>query len=563
MIVDGGASPNWYEITPDSTGSYINGTWKQLAPMHQARLDFASGVLPNGDVIVLGGEYASDGNALNQNNGNTEYSDSGEIYDPTTNVWTTIASDPHTSKNVLLTNLGYTNPVNITAIGDAPSEVLPDGDILVGNIFDNGTEIYIPQFNANGTIGAGSWITGPNKHFSNEASGEESWVKLPNGDILTYDIYASLTANRGEGELYIPSATGGIGKWIAATNGKITVLTGAAFGYELGGAVLDPEGTVLFTGANGTTALYNTTTNTWSQGPLMPKASVTGSTNPVQLGMGDAPAAILPNGDALLAMSPLGLGATYPAPTFLYEYNPTLNVFTNVTPPASVLNQSLLNSFNDAMLVLPTTSGLPQLLLTSGGVNLAFYTLAPGDGANPSWAPTITSFTENANGSFTLTGTQLNGLDEGAAYGDDKQMAENYPLVQLIDLFTGTVYYATTSNWSSSGVATGNTPETVNVALPPGIGSNGSVPFLVFAIVDGIPSVPIVQWFAGPGPISNANGALANPSVVSQVAGANAPAVPGADSNSPPAVTTQALECHQRDNSTGVQGRTQSRIRLG
>ena len=32
---------------------------------------------------------------------------------------------------------------------------------------------------------------------------------------------------------------------------------------------------------------------------------------------------------------------------------------------------------------------------------------------------------------YTLRGTQLNGLNEGASYGDDAQMASNYPLVQL------------------------------------------------------------------------------------------------------------------------------------
>jgi hypothetical protein len=198
-----------------------------------------------------------------------------------------------------------------------------------------------------------------------------------------------------------------------------------------------------------------------------------------------------------MALSPaVTASGNFPGPTSFYEFDPVTGVFTDVTPPLNVSNEGG-NSFNDTMLVLP--SG--QILMTNATPQLAFYTLAPGDGANPTWAPTITSFTKNANGSYTLTGTQLNGRDEGAAYGDDKQMAENYPLVQMIDLETGTVYYATTSKWSSTGVATGSTPETVNVALPPGIGGNNGieVPFLVFAIADGIPSVPIVRYFVGPG----------------------------------------------------------------
>ncbi|NOU08308.1 MAG: M48 family metalloprotease, partial [Hyphomicrobiaceae bacterium] len=41
---------------------------------------------------------------------------------------------------------------------------------------------------------------------------------------------------------------------------------------------------------------------------------------------------------------------------------------------------------------------------------------------------------------------------EGAAYGDDWQMSTNYPLVRLTS-GGGTVYYARTFNWSSTGVA--------------------------------------------------------------------------------------------------------------
>ena len=33
--------------------------------------------------------------------------------------------------------------------------------------------------------------------------------------------------------------------------------------------------------------------------------------------------------------------------------------------------------------------------------------------------PTITNIIENADGSYLLTGTLLNGISEGAAYGDD------------------------------------------------------------------------------------------------------------------------------------------------
>ena len=45
---------NWYTLTPDAKGSYINGTWKKLAtmPSGYAPLFFGSVVLPDGRVSV-------------------------------------------------------------------------------------------------------------------------------------------------------------------------------------------------------------------------------------------------------------------------------------------------------------------------------------------------------------------------------------------------------------------------------------------------------------------------------------------------------------------------------
>jgi hypothetical protein len=87
-----------------------------------------------------------------------------------------------------------------------------------------------------------------------------------------------------------------------------------------------------------------------------------------------------------------------------------------------------------------------------------------------------------------LTGTQLNGVSEGANYGDDNQSASNYPIVQLTDL-NGNVSYATTSYWSSTRVATGNTPEHVTFALP-----GGDVPgvYYLSTIANGIASTPVL-----------------------------------------------------------------------
>ena len=196
-------------------------------------------------------------------------SNSAEIYNPATNKWTQAATSP------------------LPFVGDEPTEVLPDGNVLVGDIEDNGTEIYNPTTN--------KWSTGPSKVY-NDQSDEEAWVKLANGDILTYDIFSSINDNRFEAELYNPSTN----TWSDASNtvGTIPLLSTAGTGYELGPALLLPNGEALFTGTNGTTALYNPSTNSWTQGPTMPSVSINGVST--QLTTGDAPGAILPNGDVVL-----------------------------------------------------------------------------------------------------------------------------------------------------------------------------------------------------------------------------------------------------------------------
>src|SRR5262249_55224877 len=54
-----GVSNGWYKLTPNASGSYVDGTWSTLAPMHEPRLYYGSNVLPDGRVFVIGGEYPS------------------------------------------------------------------------------------------------------------------------------------------------------------------------------------------------------------------------------------------------------------------------------------------------------------------------------------------------------------------------------------------------------------------------------------------------------------------------------------------------------------------------
>jgi hypothetical protein len=120
MIQGGGAqtvSNKWYKLTPDATGSYINGTFSPRTSMHVPRLFFGSNVLPSGDVFVLGGEFAPPN--PNQPAANKQ----GEIYDPVTDSWTPIPDHPE-------------------GFGDDPSVVLPNGKILAGSL---GTPVPLPE----------------------------------------------------------------------------------------------------------------------------------------------------------------------------------------------------------------------------------------------------------------------------------------------------------------------------------------------------------------------------------------------------------------------------------
>jgi hypothetical protein len=76
------ATDAWYKLTPDINGSYVNGTWTELAPIpFYSPLFFGAAVLPNGQLLVEGGEY---------NKLNPDWTNMGALYNPVTNKWAKI-----------------------------------------------------------------------------------------------------------------------------------------------------------------------------------------------------------------------------------------------------------------------------------------------------------------------------------------------------------------------------------------------------------------------------------------------------------------------------------------
>jgi hypothetical protein len=132
-----------------------------------------------------------------------------------------------------------------------------------------------------------------------------------------------------------------------------------------------------------------------------------------------------------------------------------------------------------------------QTLVLSAYTNTFARLFTPVGNPLPSWAPTITAVpTSLVRGqSYTLTGTQLNGLSEAASVGDEHSAATNYPLVRLTYSATGHVLYLRTHDHSSMGVATGALPVSTKFDVPAGA-ETGSASLVVVA--NGIASPAVV-----------------------------------------------------------------------
>ena len=434
---------DWYKLTPDLTGSYLNGTWSQIAslPAGYQPQAYASAVLADGRVVVVGGEY--------DNTGSFVMSNKCVVYDPKSNTWTSVAP-----------------PSGWDYIGDLPGAVLANGKFLIGNKLDTRLALLDPA-----TL---TWtgITPTSK--GNDLNAEEGWTLLPDGSVLTVDVKNAPNSER----FLLPAST-----WVTAGNTPVDLHTPAenhtyfiAPGVyytppgEMGPALLRPDGTVFAEGSNGHTAIYtpppanSNSPGTWVQGPDFPGG----------LHVDDGPAVLLPDGHVLAVASP---GSSNQGLAF-FEFDGT-----NFVSVPGTLNANADAATWTSLLLLPNG----QVMFTDGSNVVQIY--APAKPYNPSWAPTISSVPVTLAGGSTyqITGRQFNGLSQGSAYGDEDQNATNYPLVRITNNASGHVFYARTHDHSSMGVATGSTPVSTNFDVPATV-ENGASTLVVVA--NGIPSDP-------------------------------------------------------------------------
>jgi hypothetical protein len=437
--------PDWWKLTPDQNGSYVNGTWTQIAslPATYSPLYHSTAVLPDGRMIIEGGEYLL---SLDQTEFVSTWTAQGSIYDPLANTWTPISP-----------------PAGWDSIGDAQSVVLANGTYMQANCCTTEAALLNPA-----TL---TWSpTGTNKFDVND---EEGWTLLPNGQVLAVDAYVfAYVPNGTNSELYNPAT----GNWSTAGSTIVQLWDSAAncggepvASFELGPGVLRPDGTVFYTGANscgaGNTAIYDSNHGRWKPGPRFP-----GSYN-----IADGPAALEPNGKVLM-MASLGIFNT---PSQFFEWDGE-----ELAPVAGPPNASTDSSFYGNMLVLPTG----QILFTDFSNDVEIYTPETSS-PNYQWAPLVlsTPLVLSRGSSYKMSGLRFNGMSQGAAYGDDVQAATNFPLVRITNLATHHVFYSRTHNPSSMAVAS---ISTVSVTFDvPSLQETGLSKLEVVA--NGIASLPI------------------------------------------------------------------------
>ena len=422
---------DWYVLTPDNKGSYVNGQWKQVKslPTSYSPDAFSSQVLADGRVLIEGGEYTDGGS-------NFSLTNQGAIYDPIANKWTMVKPPKHWQN-----------------IGDSPSTVLPNGKFLLGDKLNEKMAELDP-----------ATMTWKEVKATGKAdfNAEEGWTLMPDGTLETVDV-----KNNPNTEGFNPATK----TWASLGNTPVNLQGPPCCGCinyppknkcyyppgETGPAILRPDGTVFATGAvhlgdsTGHTAVY-TPGSGWAKGPDFPNGD----------DAGDNFASLLPNGHVLVQSSQ----------GELYEFDGT-----NLTAEKS--------GFGGSLMVLPTG----QVLLGGSAV----YTSTGSYQA--AWQPTITSVpgTLTRGSTYQISGTQFNGLSQANAFGDEYQTSTNYPLIQITNTSTGHVFYAREHDPSTMGVATGSATVTTNFDVPSGMETGASTLVVIANGIPSTPASVTVQ----------------------------------------------------------------------
>jgi len=391
----------WFILTPDATGSYVNGTWSVTGhlPQGYAPIYFGSQVLINGrQVVIEGGEY---------NNGSAVWTTLGAL--GTITPWGNVSWVPNSP------------PPGWNTIGDAQSVILADGRYLQANCCTTQSSYF---------NGPNSWVA--NGNLAGVDNDEGAYTLQQNGKVLMVDAWSTSCSAFNSSEILNTSTN----TWSCGPNTPTQLWDNA--GHELGPNVVLHNGKNYQVGATNASSVYDPVSNSWSAGPTPPNG-LTGY---------DAPAAMEPNGKVLEMMGPTGFGSGC---QFL-EYDHNSNTLSAVANPANCPGDP---SFVGHLMILPNG----QIMFTDFSGFVEVYT--PASGVEAGATPTLlasSTFLKIGSTNNVLYGKQLNGLSQNNAYGDDYQGDTNYPLVRLTcvgggNCTVGHVYYAFTHDENTHTIA--------------------------------------------------------------------------------------------------------------
>ncbi|MBV9287209.1 MAG: hypothetical protein JO288_05200 [Hyphomicrobiales bacterium] len=512
ILFQGGNLQDFYRFKPDSKGSYVNGTYSLAASLPPDYVPYATsgGVLPDGRLLLIGGEYLLTGQPIVVFKTLVfAFTNKMAIYDPNADTWTMIAPPFNTAGDW-------------DFIGDSPWTMLKNGHLLLGQKFSTAMAELDPK-----TL---RW-TNVSSFAKDDIFAEEGLTLLPDGTVLTVNMTDFNFAQR-----FIPNSDPSKTRWadagatpkrLPATDSNsaqnIVYDNGMRVYHppgEIGPGMLRPDGTVFYTGAacdvpgpptkpdacvtyqpQAYTAIYDPKTNSWKAGPDIPTHE----------GAGDTWASLLPDGNVFMQTNPPGtnqdrlkLANARRAGIVTGKLRP-LAAAKEAAPGGFLPQQSCppgfplykAYEFNGTSLIhegVADFCGQPDLLLLpTGGVMMNGQVVYNGSGTFlNTWRPTITSFLYSnfvtPGGTYQIFGTQFNGLSQANAFGDEFQVFTNFPLVRITNNATGDVSYATTHDFSTMGVATGSAIVSTWFDVPTDLEIGASK---LEVVANGIPSVPL------------------------------------------------------------------------
>lgn len=179
----------------------------------------------------------------------------------------------------------------------------------------------------------------------------------------------------------------------------------------------------------------------------------------------DAAGALLPNGNLMFTggTDSLYLGGNFTSKTRWMKWDGVSS--TAVFLMADETGNANVGTHSFQVFPLPDGS---MLIKGSTAGALQRYIPTTAEATPPGGAkPVITSFASVVEPAqrVVLSGTQLNGLHEGGAFGDDGSPRTNFPVVRFTNAVTHRVYYARSDTLTYRGIQAGR-PSTAVVTIP-------------------------------------------------------------------------------------------------